>query len=229
MPSSRSQTSLWLLGLLGILGIASWFRSQSNAPSKQSVEPIQAQDNTDRNSDVGDNESGAPAGAIAVSEIPESKAKSDRAKKRRQKIRRLRKAGGTWLSLGTFVVVLAYAVIARNQWQEMIKTTEQATKSADAAQMQLEQSERAWLTLTLTADSGFTFDQAGGATINIKPHIKNVGHSVATNVTFNAELVVPPMGDGERVFREPIERQKKICDKVANYSGRSQRNPKPRL
>lgn len=131
---SETKPSLWPLALLGILGVAPWFRSQSNAPSKQPVEPIQAQDSTDRNRSVGKNESDVPAGIIAVTETPEAKAKREHATKRRQTIQRFRKAGGAWLSLGTFIVILAYAVIARNQWQEMLNSNKLTQQSLSVSQ-----------------------------------------------------------------------------------------------
>jgi hypothetical protein len=119
---SERQHSWWPLALLGILAAASWFRSHSNAPAKQAVKPIEAQDGTHGNRNVGNDGNGVPSGTIAAYEIPEAKAKQERAKKRRQQITQLRKAGGAWISFGTFLAVVIYAAIARNQWQAIIDT-----------------------------------------------------------------------------------------------------------
>jgi hypothetical protein len=131
---SEKKSALWLLGLLGILGVASYFRSKPNAPPKQPVEPIQTQDNTDTNRNIGKNEDDIPSGMGPITETPETKAKREYTQKRRQAIQRFRKAGGAWLSLGTFVVVLAYAVIARNQWQAVIFSNELTQQTLNISQ-----------------------------------------------------------------------------------------------
>jgi hypothetical protein len=232
--ASPPQISLWLLGLLGILGVASWFRSQANTPSQQAVEPVQAGGSTDRNGNVRKNENGGSTGAVTVTEVPESKAKHDRARKRRQKIQRLRKAGGAWLSLGTFLVILFYTLIARNQWEEMIKATYHAARVANTAQKQLEASERPWLKITDVQTRSnskiipaLSFQASPNwpagtqqTTFQLDIAYKNIGRSVAT-VTVDFQLFLPLWKDG---YSDVIlADEKKFCDSVARI------NPTPGL
>jgi len=122
------------LALLGIPVVVSWFRSKSNTPSQQSVKPVQAQDDTDRNRHIGKNESGVTAGVVTITETPEAKAKRKHSQKRRQAIQRFRKAGGAWLSVGTFIVLVAYATITKNQWQTLIQSNTLTQKSLNISQ-----------------------------------------------------------------------------------------------
>jgi hypothetical protein len=51
--------------------------------------------------------------------------------------------------------------------------------------------------------------------VSVIPHIRNIGHSVATGVTpvIDFFLITP---DEHSVFYEPLERQKDLCDKAQN-------------
>ena len=97
-----------------------------------------------------------------------------------------------------------------------IKIYRTTKNSSDTAAKQLEQTERPWLTIDVTPDSSFEFTNDGGVGFSIRPRIRNIGNSVATDITFDARMVVPPMDNGSRFFHEPIDQQKQLCDKVAN-------------
>lgn len=104
------------------------------------------------------------------------------------------------------VATIVYACITHNMWKEIRTQTE-------TGQKQLEQSERPWLKVDM-AVTWFEFTAEGGARVTVQPHISNVGQSVATDVTFTAEMVVPEMDNQNRYFRVLKERQKEICDKM---------------
>jgi hypothetical protein len=105
--------------------------------------------------------------------------------------------------------VIAYTYVSYHQWCEMQKQTR-------TGQKQVEQSERAWLTVAITADSDFTFDKDGGARISVRPHIHNIGKSPATGIILSAKMILAPMSTtGDRFFHEPIAQQNELCDKIA--------------
>jgi hypothetical protein len=85
----------------------------------------------------------------------------------------------------------------------------------ETAQKQLEQSDRAWLTMDISADSQFEFTKSGEATITVRPHIKNIGKSVATGVIFDAKLFLQDPENGTKFFHEPIDQQTEMCEKIA--------------
>lgn len=109
---------------------------------------------------------------------------------------------------GAFGAAGYYAHISKKMWGEMQIQTK-------TAQRQLEQSQRPWLTLELTVDSGLQFAKDGGVQIRFRPHIKNIGNFVATNVMFEGVLFLQDPDNGNRFFDEPTERQNDLCDKIA--------------
>jgi len=50
--------------------------------------------------------------------------------------------------------------------------------------------------------------------LNITPHIENIGHSVATGVVSPMKIFLAD--DSKTMFKEPLKRQKDLCDSLAN-------------
>jgi hypothetical protein len=210
--ASDNKTSLWFLGILGVLSIASWFRLESKAPNPQPTEPTQ--DNAVTNSGTGRPQNNVSSARIATDQNPAAEFQNDGSGKRRQQIAKYRKAGGAWISFGTFLAVVIYAAIARNQWQEMTRATLEATKSSETARKQLELSERPWLKVSFTVQPpGITFKD-GGMQLNIVPRIENIGHSVANGVVSPMKVILAD--DANTMFKEPLRRQKELCDEIAS-------------
>lgn len=210
--ASPPQIFLWLLGFLGILGVASWFRSQPNTPSQQAVETAQARDRTDRNRSNGENEGDIPTGVVAITETPEAKAKRERAQKRRQAIQRFRKAGAAWLAFGTFLIVLCYTVIAENQWKAMTDTLDQVTTQTNLAQKHIEQTDRAWVGLEDRRPSHFavTFSKSA-VRLNAGYKIKNFGSSPALQ-TYSFLSVAPGLASTEALEAKACEGARKFAE-----------------
>jgi hypothetical protein len=91
-----------------------------------------------------------------------------------------------------------------------------AKTASETAQKQLEQSERPWLKVSFSiATPGITFTN-GGMQLNVVPHIENVGNSVATGVVSPMKVFLAD--DGDAIFKEPLKRQKELCDQLATQS-----------
>jgi len=89
----------------------------------------------------------------------------------------------------------------------------QAKQSADTARAQLELSERPWLTVSFTVETPLTFLD-GGTQLALRAHITNIGHSVATGVVVPIQTYLA--SDANAIFREPLERQQKMCGAIAS-------------
>lgn len=201
--SSSAQSSLWPLALLGILAIASFFRSKSHAPLRQSIKPIQARDSTDRKRPDSKEKNDISAGAATTIEIPVTRIQNDHTKKRRQKILRLRKAGADLISYGTLLAVIGYAAVARNQWKEMIKATEEATRSAETAAKQLELTSRPWVDIDVSITAPVTYD-SNGVHIVFTFVPKNIGQSPAQDVSIALRLIPGSMGTDVRKIQGSV-------------------------
>jgi hypothetical protein len=108
-----------------------------DAPNQNSAEPIPAQDSTNRNSNIRENETQPSSGVGAEPQLPPTEAKGSNPTKRIRKIANLRKAGVFWLEIGTFIVLVAYAKITENQWHTALQATSATQVAANAAQSQL--------------------------------------------------------------------------------------------
>jgi len=158
---------------------------------------------------------GAPAALRAPTTPPRIDSSEDKqvGLQRREWLKRLRKAGAFWIGLSSLLAHVAYTVVSRNQWREQIRATGEATKAAETAQRQLEMSERPWLKVAFTVQKpGITFTN-GGMQLNIVPHIENISHSVATGVVSPMEIF--RADDSNTMFKEPLKRQKHLCDNLA--------------
>lgn len=134
-----------------------------------------------------------------------------------------------WIDKGKLVlellglgVVVIYTIFTIKIWRANKDAAEAATTAAQAAtvathtaQTQLELTERPWLTVSLTVDPpGVVFPKEGGLQMNIRPHIKNIGHSVASSVIFSYDMFLAYDNNG--IFKQPLERQQKLCESVAS-------------
>jgi hypothetical protein len=117
----------------------------------------------------------------------------------------------TTMTLGAIVI---YADLVYWQYRQMIRATEEATRSANAAQQQLEATERPWLKVSfIVQPPGITFKD-GGMQLNIAARIENIGHSVANGVVSPMKVFLAD--DANAMFKEPLRRQKELCDELAS-------------
>ena len=182
-PSSPAKHSLWPLALLGILAAASWFRSRSYTPKKQPIEPAQTQESRAGNSGIGQNKNDNAAPSIVTHQIAPPDSEDEDTQKRRKKLDKLRKAGVAWLSLGTFIVVLWYTLIAKNQWEAMEGALEQARKQTRLGQQHFEQTDRAWVGLENKHMSSFTVTISKSTVkLSARYKIENFGLSSESNL-----------------------------------------------
>jgi hypothetical protein len=115
------------------------------------------------------------------------------------------------------IVGIWLAHIYSGQLDQMIETNRKTERGLQISQRQLEQSERAWLKVSVTADSGFEFTSDGGARITVRAHIQNIGNSAATGITSSVKLVLSPLDDsrgGKPFFDEPLRQQTELCEKL---------------
>jgi hypothetical protein len=107
----------------------------------------------------------------------------------------------TWIAAIAAVIAagggIFYARTAYRQWE--------------ISQRQLEAVERPWLKVTF-APGPVTFKD-GGMQFGVYPHLSNVGHSVATGAIVPIKIFLA--SNGNDVFKEPLKRQKELCDPLA--------------
>ena len=115
-----------------------------------------------------------------------------------------------WANILTLLVLAAYAVFTYRILCATNKSANAAKESADTASRQLEMTDRPWLILQgiVIDNSGFTFSKDGRAHVSIHPIIKNIGHSVATHVTFDAKMIIPSQSDFANIA---VREQKELC------------------
>jgi hypothetical protein len=100
------------------------------------------------------------------------------------------------------------AWVYSGQLIQMIESNKKIQTSLEVSQKQLEATERPWLKVTFAA-APITFQQ-GGMQLGVYPHILNVGHSVATGVIVPIKVFLASSADD--MFKEPLKRQKELCD-----------------
>lgn len=162
-----------------------------NTPNQQNIKPIQTEDSADRDSNIRQNENNIPSRTITKIQVPPSEGQGDKAKgkNRRRKIRKLRKAGAAWVSLGTFLIVLAYTLIARHQWEQMKIAAEAGVRAANATRDAMKADQRAWIGLDNPPRVTITpFNQRNVRQV-IDVTIKNFGKGPALKV-MSFELIV---------------------------------------
>ncbi|HVS89021.1 MAG TPA: hypothetical protein VHF01_12480 [Candidatus Acidoferrum sp.] len=206
-PSSSSQNSPEPPNLLYIvfsaLGVL-WLFSKFRAPSQQSVNATGTQDNTNDERSRRQDVSPSPI-RVVLESFPPSPAPPDEWEAEKKKKKRFK-----WYVFGlnflTLIAVIGYACINWKMWREMQDQTK-------TARQQLELSERPWIKISFTIGvQGFSF-QSGSATLPLQAHIQNIGHSVATGVIVPIKMFLAYDANG--IFKEPLKRQKDLCDPIA--------------
>jgi hypothetical protein len=87
-----------------------------------------------------------------------------------------------------------------------------AQRSASTAVAQLETTDRPWIKAVPLVWSPVTFDN-GGLSFSVTFALSNIGRSVATDVTIFSGAFVPAW-EGAAHFKQPLERQTALCNKV---------------
>jgi hypothetical protein len=111
---------------------------------------------------------------------------------------------------GLFVLSIYTAFTGFMAWQ-MKESTKAAARAANAAQKQLEMSERPWITVALSVNGPLQFDSRGWATVHVQSVMKNVGHSVATHIT-----LYPSIDMGTEHLLKIIGKQSYNCEFMRN-------------
>lgn len=151
-----------------------------------------------------------PLSVVATPSTPVTISKQDESKKY-EPVWKVIKNG---FEIAGIIAVVVYAILTYFMWHEMQETSKAAKKSADSAQAQLELTDRPWLTITFTPESpGFVFEKDGSAHISLRAHIKNVGRSAANSIVVPLNILLA--SDSNGMFREPVKRQRELCEKTA--------------
>jgi hypothetical protein len=162
--SSPARSSLSPLVLLGILAsyITAIYLSQKSTQvlAQKSIKPVQPKRDTQEDRGNVAEKNSNTTWLTAISQPPPTPATHEYAKNTRKIITELglRKAGKFLLGFAMLWVVLAYTIIAHNQWKEMQRTADTAKTASETAQRQLEMSERPWLKVSFAIQKpGITF------------------------------------------------------------------------
>lgn len=84
-------------------------------------------------------------------------------------------------------------------------------QSADTASRQLELSERPWVSVDFEIVQPLIFD-AKGASLGLRVHLKNIGHSVAFKVMFRESLFpVNLTGTFKDIYSLPVAEESRMC------------------
>lgn len=118
-----------------------------------------------------------------------------------------------WIIAGSTVAsVFATVVIACIYWSQlgqMTISTGAAKSAAETASKQLELLDRPWISVALIPESPLAFS-SDQLQFNLRVHLKNVGHAVATNVVIDHVAFLTP-----DPFHVVLSRQKALCEKTA--------------
>jgi len=116
-----------------------------------------------------------------------------------------------------------YAYTAKQQKDTMDNSFHEVQTQAEIMQKQLEATDRAWVKVQPVVDSPISFNKDGALQLSLRFDLKNVGHSVATNVAIRAGMLAlkynPSQSEMKTMnpFQEPIDRQKTLCAKSDPY------------
>jgi len=217
-PSSSPQKPSMLHGLLGILFSVSafvvWLWSRKGSIEQHdSQDAALPQDTTSNTTERCQNLSSSPLRVVIDSAPPTPTPNKERETREDEKNRRDKKRFVAEVTVAFLLFV--YTTFAGWQGCEMRKAATAAKKQTETAVRQLEMIDRPWLKLQGIAinDPGFTFSPDGAAHLSVRPILKNIGHSVATNVTFNAKMVIPAPSNFPVIAEQE---QKNLCEPINN-------------
>ena len=108
----------------------------------------------------------------------------------------------------TLIAVIIAAVFAYRGFCETRKQAAAAQEQVGIMRKQLEAADRPWIKIAIVPSHDITYTALGEGQFYFTAIMKNIGHSVATDVAIKFAVLVPK---GNGVFTEPIERQRKIC------------------
>jgi len=190
--------------------LVGWSFSKLRTPKENCEQTIPPQDNTTKESHRAGIES------PIISNIPPTPSQHNDPNRGKNDTPRWKKIAEICIAISTvglLIVTGAYAVVSYCQWQQMREQTK-------VSQRQLEALDRPWLKVTFSAEP-ITFQQ-GGMQIGVRPHITNVGHSVATGVMVPTKIFLA--SDADDIFKKPLRVQKELCDPIADKSISGERN-----
>jgi hypothetical protein len=205
--------------------------SAPDAPKKDDVQAINPQDRPDASSEASENVLLHTAQGPPTPQNPQPPNNKQRAYRGRAECRDRWKLG---VEILTFVVVLAYTVVAYHQWKTAIDATratqttaiaaktqgDSALLSAQIAQQQLMLSERPWIKIKHLIVKPLTFDhpawKGNVATVTLEGTMENVGQSVALDVQ-SWEDIIPE--DPDFSIRTARVRQNQMCDAKRHPTG----------
>jgi hypothetical protein len=191
--ASPSRNSLRPLALLGILVVASWFRSKSKGPIQHSVNANSTENDARDNRNTRQEKSTIPLRVVVEALPPAQPPEQEREAREKRK---------EWCAWGNLVIqglvlaaVIAYACITHRQWKEMQEQTRIQRNTGI-------NTERAWVGL----DVPITLDriETQSTSVAIKGHysIKNFGHGPAFKV----------MQSGNFIQQTNLEMEKREAD-----------------
>jgi hypothetical protein len=214
-PSSPSQNSpeprSLLYIVLGALGL--WVLSKLRDPIEHSDPSEYPVDSANDATGIRKNPNSRPVRVIIDSiPPPQSPTDEEKAEKERdikEKKLRLR------LELGAGLIALGLLAVNILLWCSTRDASNAARRSSDIAQKQLEMSERPWMSAEFSIDQPIEFQPNGDMGVQLHVVMKNIGHSVATDVRLI--LGADPEGGGDWFMKVPKE-QKEMCEMWRNTS-----------
>lgn len=111
----------------------------------------------------------------------------------------------------TLLAVLGQIGATVLQWDAMRDQHKVMSDTLEATRKAFELTDRPWLAVDVAFSSPLTFNDDGGGQFALEITARNVGRSVAVNVTANAGTVVPRMGDP---WANIIAEQTKVCQNI---------------
>lgn len=111
------------------------------------------------------------------------------------------------------VIYAQQAEFMKQQAQTLDAQREISDRLATTALRQFEITDRPWLKVDITVNGPLTFN-ARIMQLSFRFIAKNVGRSVAVNVTVNAKIIIPDFGPESTPFEQIIAEQHMVCKNV---------------
>jgi hypothetical protein len=117
-----------------------------------------------------------------------------------------------YLELGALIGLFCYAHSASIQAVANKRSADAGLISAQTAQAQLELSERPWVSVDFEILQPLSFDDKG-ASLGVRWHLKNIGHSIASKVTVRDTLfAVNLTGKFVDIYSSPVAEESRMCE-----------------